>query len=1024
MFWLGLLLVVLLVLNALAHLGVATEGPPPDRPFGALTLILAGLGLVGHTLCASEGFLFAPEIGVILYQGSGLWRAGLYLLLLGIAFSAALIPETVRQFVHRDEPVRWAHLNRLLSIATGVTVVSGLRIRLLNPEDFSSLQIQAYDLFFPPLALWTGACLLLALAWCLRVPKGWRMAVPVLWTAVFWLSVELRARPFDDFWTIWAWRALGAVILLVFVLTRGFRQTAWAFRKEEVSALEVRKRRAAAVALAILLVSLSGLYLLMSFGFLHIDLQLLVIGYLFFWLVLAEVKDMRGVLTGWHAKEAEEYLLGKALRLAGKALRFVGRSLKFENSGAAVVKTLALCLVVLAINEIGNRRKTIVEPFRVLAEPSVEKKSGLGEDVAGYLFNQLGLFEKELRQTVIPLTGSVQASAPGTDRVSSGFAASSGFYEGLSFVSSTEVVIANVRIPVHVLLSPILRPIRSLLGTRVLTGAVQLDEDSYKLIVSSTRGESWQLERTRLGGEDGNAEADVMYWTFLEMADELAFNVFADSEASALGETRSREVFETVRQHLEVLSEEKCSRSDAWFQASSSLQQIVADDPSFALARYHLALALLECSLFNEPVLILRETVKEAPRYIPAYNALAYALVRWNEDELEAERLWKRVLSSSEAGTISRALAYHGLARLMLDPDDLLAVKAGFEEASDTGTKGLAERGLKYLDRSTLAFYYARRAERLYVETGGADPQIVHRRATALGDLARILERRAGGFLSVNPEVWSCQGEVLLFGFDSQALAPDATENGDAAWVLETIDGPFRVDPRELSSKLERRGLQGLYLAADPTPVGQLDTWRVETQAHESYLLILEGRRLNVYGKALRRSHYNKVARRFLRQAIALQPVDSTNLCHLAASNYVLGNDRQMKNLQDEIRARWALAQRYAVHYPIRDNTVRLPAYFFEQAIAEYATIAENTKIWKTSSLEEVEAARCTVYNEAIQRSPLSVEAPCRPSTRPFPASLAVAEDATPATALDDVDEDLFLPDFGDEDAIFIPEDF
>ncbi len=141
---------------------------PYVRWLGLLTIFLAGLGGIGQALSFWGVFVFSPEFSLVMVQGN-LARLGLSLIIFGLAVSFGVSWHLARAAA--AWPSRWPWL---LTGGIIVGLVSTFGIQPINPEETEPFfVVYAYNLWWPPLLIWFGVCLVEIYATLLRIKNRW-----------------------------------------------------------------------------------------------------------------------------------------------------------------------------------------------------------------------------------------------------------------------------------------------------------------------------------------------------------------------------------------------------------------------------------------------------------------------------------------------------------------------------------------------------------------------------------------------------------------------------------------------------------------------------------------------------------------------------------------------------------------------------------------------------------------------------------------------------------------------------------
>jgi tetratricopeptide (TPR) repeat protein len=412
----------------------------------------------------------------------------------------------------------------------------------------------------------------------------------------------------------------------------------------------------------------------------------------------------------------------KILRVrAGKVGGWFSGLFQAQSKGGAILKVAAGVVLVVALLEIPNSRKTIVLPFNTpdVTEEEKKKQPDLGREISDRIVNTLGLVGQELQPD---MTIYSPKSAPKMEPMS-------GETGGLQAeVKGMDVDILGNKIPLGLLTVPIVEPMRWILGVRVIHGTILQKGDSAVLLASSTKGETWQapspgtpesldagsLDRASKGASrDTNANAPkpsepvakrdsrttntngatsnkpITTWTgkttrtngskpselIATLADKVAYGVISSDPAMArFGMTRSPDAIGPFRSGVRAWMTYQSQKDlQALTESIRSFREAVQKDSGFALAHYRLGRALAEDGQPAAAILAFRDALSANPRFGAALMALANTyfgvyrrlplLPEGQASLVEAERDWRQVvqLSSGDASRADRAAAYSGL---------------------------------------------------------------------------------------------------------------------------------------------------------------------------------------------------------------------------------------------------------------------------------------------------------------------------------------------------------------------------
>ena len=934
---------------------------PYVRCFGALTLLLAGLSLILFAILFWGEAVLSPEFDVVMARGH--WR-GLVTLVIGFAVAAGLGLHVQR--LKADLPGRLAGL-LFLGLAVGTAAAMRITRLPMGPGVEDAAQpfwIYSYDLWWPPLLIWLSACFLDGAITILGV-RDRRVRTGMFLAMLLVLSWRAQGRQAftdprsADLWSLAFYlAALGSLLLVLWLLwsaSIGFAGALPRLRAAARGALPAALRQwdramtdgwpgisahvwhglqpmagqlLAVLALATIAGSLADIFYL---AWLPHAGALVVLAIA--WTCLAEVTaqgPLRAFVVNvvpevYAALARQESWLRQAwlllsghfagpLSRLGAALR---RLVSLRPFPEALMKIGVLLVVMMVAYEVPHAGKTLLQPFTAFAVnvksnaaevPTVSLQPDIGRALFDHLVNMLGALTVELQPDVILLLPPDPERGARFRTLAAGGAGSIDLF----LTQGTDIDLGGVKVPVGFLLTPVLQPVRWLLGVRVVNGSVLADAQGYTVLVRSSSGEMWRARLANqdvpqdASGGDGTAARSGPDQAFSRLSLELAFQIMSAEPALAtFGMTRSWEAFEHFNRGLAhwrtFALHRELGDPDALSEAIQRFRKATAIDPGFALAHYRLGVALSNDGQPLAGAEALRASLKANPGFVPAMIALASVLYSSEQDSgalligspktpgdsmgttrlQEARRLWQSVISvTSGASSLDRAAAWAGLCRHALDEPD--PRQQGPERDAMPG---------QYDERDSLyriAYFYCQQAERLYVAhvtTPREDLRVRTARASELAAIGMLLERHGPRRRGRPTPDWQCSRA----GIDEAALASDG---------------------RTVSHRV---------------PV----------------------------------SYYTTAALGYYRQALKLLPDDPVLRCHEASAEFAAsGHDRLMKALKDEAASRWNLAESYRAEarrhlalagsrdarvavrtdrtHPDRQWHATLAAAYFGHALTEY----------------------------------------------------------------------------------------
>jgi tetratricopeptide (TPR) repeat protein len=928
------------------------------RGFGVLTLLLAGLSLVLFAILFWGEAVLSPEFDVVMARGH--WR-GLVALVIGFAVAAGL-----GLHVQRLKASLPRRLSGLLLLGFAVGIAAATRVSTPNIEDTAqAFWIYSYDLWWPPLVIWVSACFLDGAITVLGI-RNRRLRAGAFFSMLLVLSLRARSgRVFTDPTSATLWNlalgvaVVGGMLLLLWLAWHASIRPADAWSRLRAaapgfgSAIRRELRRAlrggwagisgrawrwlkpmagrllAVLALALIAASLADIFYV---GRLPHAGALIVLAVA--WTGLAEVTaqgplrafvvnvvpDVYQRLANQESWVRHGWLL-LCERLAGPVGRVGGafrRLVSLRPFPEALVKIGVLLVGLVVAYEIPHAGKTLLQPFTAVAVggkagdvPTVSPQPEIGHALFDHLVNTLGTLTLELQPDVILLLPPEPERGARFRTLASG---GSGSIDPF-LTQATEIeLVGGVKLPLGLVLMPVLRPVRWMLNVRVVDGSVLADPQGYTVLARSSSGEMW---RARLGNEEvlpelsgaeGGGGRSAPDSAFSRIALELAFRIMSAEPALAkFGMTRSWDAFSRFKRGLDSWQEFSLHRGqgdpDTLSTAIRHFRTASGVDPDFALAHYRLGVALHNDGQPLAAAESLRASLKANPGFVPAMVALASVLYGSEHDEgpspiglsrdpdvtainpklHEARQLWQSVISvKSGASSLDRAAAWAGLCRHSLDEPERRRAHGRSLSPDQNDAQDLVSY--------RMAYFYCQQAERLYAPlfaTPREDMRLKTARASELASIGVLLERY----------------------------------------------GPVR--------KARTSG-----------------SWLCSTGGIDEEAMLLDSPRVQHY---VAESHYTRAALTYYRQALKLLPDDSVLRCHEASAEFAKSekNYRLMQSLESEAASRWNLAEGYrdeaerhlrqaidrgtqATKEEDRQRQGKLAAAYFGLALAEYQATLER----------------------------------------------------------------------------------
>jgi tetratricopeptide (TPR) repeat protein len=941
--WDALALMIAAGLLLFVGLGIHEKRKNPQsegqqqRSLEWLVFVMVGLLCIGGVLSSVGRLVFSPELGVVMIQGGHFIPWILRLLLLASSLAAGLA--WLAGHDKKANVSKWGNGGWLLVVALGVGAWAAAQIQLLGQDDMGPVHIHAYDLWWPPLLLWYGLCLVGCALGLLgvresdllrrRVPeraisqsdkwwlRSWMGSVLLfaltLQMARYWLSPASRLE--DAAFPAWhhgllgiclllslptsigltarlllgasrnssGWRRHGITGVAVLLLCVALAAVLGFERSPEVHSLDETLFVLWAIWLLVTGVSLAGAVYgalqnnlprvsrpgwLLLFFFLFLlnalslspvapllslpySLGLQMAALLFVWGGLVEPHE-KGVVAGCkdtlssmksrnasgqeprqHASQQSESKKTFRMTEGLKALGLMGARL------------LALAVVLCILTEWPNARRTVIQPFKV-THLQISNASGngdparahsLGLELSDRLLNALNA-QMLLSQPDVVLqprvlrpqkahvppqiinTSSSTLKQRDTSTLPTIITSPKGDSE--EFSEKLELELGFIKVPVNLLAAPLRPPLRMLLGGRTLQGVLQEEPSRYTLLVKSSTGQNWKLSLDKK--EELTVEEAIP-----QLAEQMALKILSEEPTwAAMGLTGSWEAFESYRSGMENWARfHETQDYSALSEAIRAFENAVHADAHFALAAYHLGLALQINGQTHKAAQSFRDGVSANPDFISGHTALFLASslgqspssrpVAAPPPEVPAALAVQPVSISSllqfmgRVPHLEQAQLYHGLCVQTL---------SSWEERL-LGTSLLRELLAQ-------AYFYCTQAQREYARVPAsrrAEPDTRMSRASVLDQLGTILilhqQMRSepfgppASFASSKPieqKGWFCASEDTY----GEPITPAAEIHGLAGWNPRlqmalryyeraaelTVDPEIRCDAAMLSFQL------------------------------------------------------------------------------------------------------------------------------------------------------------------------------------------------------------------------------
>jgi tetratricopeptide (TPR) repeat protein len=540
-------------------------------------------------------------------------------------------------------------------------------------------------------------------------------------------------------------------------------------------------------------------------------------------------------------------LLGRALSLFGtlvswvvKPFRELFRGGKETVSGFA--KIVVVVLLIVVASEIPNAGKTIVLPFSTVGLPDSDK--GLGDVVSDRIVNTIALAGQDLQPDLLVLAEDGKAKwVPASSEHGNDLNAETAN-------SNLPIPGTNVSIPLGLFLTPIEKPMRWLLGVRVIKGSVQREGGKYVLLASSSTGQSWRTETGAVDNKDLNKDPSLQ-----GLADQLAYKIVtSDPALFKLGMTSSWRALQAFSDGLKKRREFEQTEDYGLLTDSINLfRTAVQEDPGFAMAHYRLGLALLDDGQPLAAVDAFRKSLSVRPTFVTGHIALAQALFDFESYyyPLPAALADQRQFIPEDSLSKAQELMQH----VILD----LRVESSF-----------ADRAAAY--------------------AGLCRNEIVQHSST---------DKKPPDFPSQYVEFFYCKRAEYLYSKLSPALRADPRTKDGEALVLYLLGKIL-----DQNTVQEAENYTASY--ADISDLPQPKDWRCSSKSYEPQG---DGK---IYPRTPLLSTYLQAAGKYYRQALTILPEDPEILCGSATASLPVDKGQEMLRLYSNDQAHFSLAEGFA----------------------------------------------------------------------------------------------------------------
>src|SRR5689334_19392799 len=392
-----------------------------QRIVGWLTLLLTSLGMIINLLFLSANTAISPEFGVFILQGN-LPRAFFTLCLLGLILCICLGWELARL---REEYPLWGIRVYLWGLVAWI-LASSILLAGINRHEVNEAPIYLYDIWWPPLLIWMTVGFTDIALTILRVKDEVLRGLAAVVMVLLLIVAVINGSPLPNFahpWTRVAWAA--AAIFLLIPIWYEVRKPAQTLKatggtpgqaailthlKQNLKLFFQIERQQTYTLAALGIIGLGVVVLLTSPSFIGPAPGIIVA--LIGWGFMTEIAT-----DGWfhdlylNYRSGQWFAEGGSIDRAGARVskgitntgERLGKIFSFPTNWTAVIELLVLVIFLIALNELQNRGKTIIQPFQAVG---FEDTAAVMNSADDRLINDLSILNQELQPIIIFPTSS------------------------------------------------------------------------------------------------------------------------------------------------------------------------------------------------------------------------------------------------------------------------------------------------------------------------------------------------------------------------------------------------------------------------------------------------------------------------------------------------------------------------------------------------------------------------------------------------------------------------------------------